>query len=58
MHVQGAVRLSGQEEGQEGVGEVVGLGVSLFKQDLVFQVLGVEECILLVVLLDLLEARD
>ena len=50
--------LSGQEEGQEGLGEVVGLGVSLFKQDLVFQVLGVEECILLVVLLDLLKACD
>jgi hypothetical protein len=58
LHVQGAVGLSGQEEGQEGVGEVVGLGVSLFKQDLVFQVLGVEECILLVVLLDLLQACD
>ena len=52
------MRLSGQEEGQEGLGEVVGLGVSLFKQDLVFQVLGVEECILLVVLLNLLQARD
>ena len=52
------MRLSGQEEGQEGVGEAVGLRLSLFKQDLVFQVLGIEERILLVVLLDLLQARD
>ena len=52
------MRLSGQEEGQEGVGKVVGLRVSLFKQDLVFQVLGIEECILLVILLDLLQAHD